>query len=203
MDTQNDMPARPIRPLQLWAFTVCAFMAAAPVSAADRLIAQYERWKVYEGDDNASGRVCYAQSQPIDFAPKESGQGDATVQISNWPKPGILEQPSFTGVRALHPIAKPRFQSGDASFLGYADGTDAFLSQAGQENQLVAAMRKGSELRVVAIDAEGEIIAYYFSLSGLSAALRQARASCGFPALPEARAAPAKKQAPARKKRRR
>lgn len=202
MDKQTNQPAKPARPLSLGALTLCAFMAT-PVFAADRLIAQYERWKVYEGDDIAGGRVCYAQSQPVDFAPKEPGQGDVSVQISNWPKAAVLEQPSFTGVRDLHRIAKPRFQTGNVSLLGFADGKDVFLGQASQESQLVAAMRKGDELRVVAVDADGQPIAYYFSLSGVSAALRQARASCGFPALVEPRAAPVKKRAPARKKRRR
>jgi invasion protein IalB len=66
---------------------------------------------------------------------------------------------------------------GDKSFSMFTRGKSAWLENAAEEPQLIAAMKAGSDMTVAAKSGRGNDTKYTFSLKGVTAAL-ESIASC-------------------------
>ena len=60
----------------------------------------------------------------------------------------------------------------------YVDEREGFVEEPREEARLIEAMRRGATMRVEAVSSRGTNTAYTFSLSGVTAALRQANDLC-------------------------
>jgi hypothetical protein len=164
---------------------ICLFTAAALTPA--QVLAQDSQEPVFQGAHNdwrvftrgeGAGRVCYALSTPSEALPRNVDHGDIFLLVASWANGDASEQPSFMAGYPLRPDSPPQVRIGSDRFTMFVSGPEGFLEEAGDETRMVQAMRRGSVLRVEAMSERGTATVYEFSLSGVTAALREADQLC-------------------------
>jgi hypothetical protein len=98
--------------------------------------------------------------------------------VSTWASGAAREQPSFLVGYELRADNPPRASVGSDRIGMYVSEREGFVEEPRDEARLVDAMRRGATMRVEAVSARGTNTAYTFSLSGVTAALRQASELC-------------------------
>ena len=177
-----------------------------PAQAADRMVARYKDWIVYEGE-GPDGRVCYAASEANEYSPRDIDHGEVYFTVASFANRKAIEQPGFSGDAPLNRAGSARAITGDVRLSLFVDDREAFLRLGSDEKKLVSAMRKGADLRVEAQHENGERLFYRFSLAGVTDSLAAAARQCGLPnpVAAKAKAAPprrGKRRAPIRGRRR-
>ena len=159
--------------------SIFLFGLAAPAGAQEaEFQGNFTDWTVHTrgaGDE----LVCYVLTEPADSAPRNVDHGENFFLIATWRSGAATEQPNFAGGYALREDSPPRARVGSDRFDFFVAGEEAFIHDADEERRLVAAMRKGSLLRLEAVSDRGTATTYEFSLSGVTAALRRAAELCG------------------------
>lgn len=145
--------------------------AAAPAAAAQAVkLGQNNAWGTYSYvQDNA--KVCYVLSVPLSKEPKSLNHGDVFFFVSQKPGQGISYEPQFIAGYDLKTESKVTVTIGNQSFSMFTKGNSAWMENAAQEPQLIAAMRSGADMKVAATSGRGNPTSYVFSLKGVSAAL--------------------------------
>jgi hypothetical protein len=121
--------------------------------------------------------ICFAAVEPSDMAPKNAQHGEVTFYVASWKSGAGANQPSLKVGYTLRTDLAPEAIVGRERFRMYASGPEAFVTD-DRENALVAALQKGSELRVEAASVKEARTAYHFSLKGSREAIDKARALC-------------------------
>lgn len=162
---------------RLGAILIALAAALAPAASAEvKAIGRYKDWRVYtEGE----GRdlICFAAVEPSDMAPKSAQHGEVAFYVASWKSGAGANQPSLKVGYTLRTDLAPEAIVGRERFRMYASGPEAFVTD-DRENALVAALQKGSELRVEAASVKDARTAYHFSLKGSREAIDKARALC-------------------------
>jgi hypothetical protein len=162
---------------RLGAFLIAAALALPPVAAADvKAIGRYKDWRVYtEGEGR--NMVCFAAVEPSDKAPKNVDHGEVAFYVASWKSGSAANQPSLKVGYALRTDLAPEAVIGRERFRMYAAGPEAFVTD-DKEKSLIAALQKGSELRIEAASVKDARTAYHFSLKGSREAIDKARSLC-------------------------
>ena len=134
-------------------------------------------WRVFTRGEGAE-RICYVQSAPRQANPANADHGDVFFLIASWANGDAREQPSFLAGQRLRPDSPPRVRVGSNRYRMFVSEREGFVEDPGDEADLVDAMRRGAVMRIDATHADGTLVAYEFSLSGVTAALREADALC-------------------------
>jgi hypothetical protein len=162
---------------RLGAIVIALAAALEPAASADvKAIGRYKDWRVYtegEGRD----MICFAAVEPSDMAPKNAQHGEVTFYVASWKSGAGANQPSLKVGYTLRTDLAPEAIVGRERFRMYASGPEAFVTD-DRENALIAALQKGSELRVEAASVKEARTAYHFSLKGSREAIDKARALC-------------------------
>lgn len=157
---------------------ICTFTASASALAqAPDFQGQHNDWRVFTRGSGAE-RICYAVSRPTDSRPGDVDHGDVYFFVSTWASGAAREQPSFLAGYELRADNPPRASVGSDRVSMYVDENEGFVEEPREESRLIDAMRRGATMRVEAASARGTNTAYTFSLSGVTAALRQASELC-------------------------
>jgi hypothetical protein len=167
---------RPILTSPILTSLVLAALALAPAASAEtKAIGRYKEWRVYT-ETVGKDLVCFAATSPADMSPKTVDHGDVDFFVATWKSGAASNQPSLKVGYDLRTDLAPEAIIGRDRFRMYASGAEAFF-QDGQEKSLLAALKKGSELRIEAV-SKASRTAYEFSLKGASEAIDKARALC-------------------------
>lgn len=146
-------------------------------AAAPEQIATYKDWFVYTNGSGAD-RVCYAVTTPKDKSPVNAAHGDVYVMIATWANGAASEQPSFMAGYPLRSAPEPEVRIGSSRFEMFGAGNEGFVETSEDEQRLVAAMRRGADMRLSAMSERGTATDYTFSLLGVSSALDRAAKAC-------------------------
>jgi hypothetical protein len=158
-------------------FIIATTLALAPAAAADvRAVGRYKDWRVYTEGEGRS-MVCFAAVEPLDKAPKDVEHGEVMFYVASWKSGSAANQPSLKVGYALRTDLAPEAVIGRERFRMYVAGPEAFVTD-DREGALIAALQKGSELRVEAASVKHARTAYHFSLKGSREAIDKARALC-------------------------
>jgi invasion protein IalB len=152
-----------------------AAMLAGGAQAQVEAIGRYKDWRVFSqkaGNDT----ICYAATSATDKAPKDLDHGEVTFYVATWKSGAASNQPSLKVGYPLRQDLAPSALVNRERFGMYAAGPEAFF-ETDREKPLIAAIKKGTELRVEAA-AKDVRTAYYFSLKGSTEAIDAARALC-------------------------
>lgn len=149
---------------------------AADAFADPTAVAAYKDWRVYTDTDNGE-RVCYATTQATDKAPRDADHGEVWFYVTKWARSGASAHPSLKVGYTLRNDLPPEARIGRTTWTLYSVGPEAFVHD-NDENAVLSALKRGSELRVEAISARDTRVAYHFSLAGSSAAIDKAAAVC-------------------------
>lgn len=161
------------------AVTAGFVLSAAPAAAQEpQFHQQHGEWRVFTRGSGEE-RVCYATSRPTESRPADVEHGDVYFMVASWASGAATEQPSFLAGYELRADNPPVARVGSDAATMYVSEREGFLEEASDERALIDAMRAGSNMRVEAASGRGTQTAYTFSLSGVTAALRQAGELCG------------------------
>ncbi|WP_157014485.1 invasion associated locus B family protein [Mesorhizobium xinjiangense] len=148
---------------------VMAIAVAGPALAQSATkVGQYNAWGTYSYQSD-SGKVCYVLSVPTDKQPASLDHGDIFFFVSQKPGQNVAYEPQFIAAYDLRD--KVSVKVGDRTFTLFTKGKSAWLENAAEEPQLVAAMKSGADMTVNATSGRGNPTQYSFSLRGISAAL--------------------------------
>ena len=153
-------------------------LPSAAQAAEPKLEGTFTDWAVYsraEGGD----KVCYAISQPKSKSPSSVNHGDIYFMVSNWKSGKAKEQPSFLAGYPLKRTRAPEARVGSAKYNMFVAENEGFIESNNDEKSLVSKMRAGATMNVKAVSTRGTNVNYSFSLKGITAALRKAKAACG------------------------
>ena len=150
----------------------------AQVGAEPEFQGAHSDWRVFtRGTGNS--RICYALSSPTEELPASANHGEVFFIVASWANGDAVEQPNFLAGYPLRADNAPQARVGSSRFDMFVSEQEGFLEDPNDESRLVRSMRRGSVMRVEAVSARGTATAYEFSLSGVTAALRQVGQLCG------------------------
>jgi hypothetical protein len=159
------------------ALLLTAALAAGPAaSGQSKAIGRYKDWRVFT-EDVGKDLVCFAAVDPTDMAPKSVDHGEVTFYVATWKSGQALNQPSLKVGYTLRTDLAPEAIIGRERFQMFASGPEAFFDDR-TEKLLLAALQKGSELRIEAASVKNARTAYHFSLKGSHEAIDKAKALC-------------------------
>lgn len=138
----------------------------------------HNAWRVFTRGTGVE-RICYALSSPTESLPASANHGEVFFIVASWANGNANEQPNFLAGYPLRPDSPPEARVGSSRYDMFVSEQEGFLEQAGDETRLVRSMRRGSVMHVEAVSTRGTATAYQFSLSGVTAALRQVGQLCG------------------------
>jgi hypothetical protein len=153
-----------------------ATAVSAPAFAQVNAIGRYKEWRVYT-EGSGKNLICYAATEADDAAPRSIDHGDVNFYVATWKSGSASNQPSLKVGYDLRSDLAPQAIIGRTRFKMYASGPEAFFPD-DQEKSLLAAVKKGSDLRIEAVSAKATRTAYHFSLKGATEAMDKARALC-------------------------
>jgi len=150
---------------------VALLAAASPALAQSATkIGQHNAWGTYSYKASA-GTVCYVLTVPTDKQPPSLNHGDIFFFVSQKPGQNVSYEPQFIASYDFQANSKVSVTVGNQSFSMFTRGKSAWMENAAEEPQLIAAMRGGADMRVQAKSGRGNDTSYVFSLRGITAAL--------------------------------
>ncbi len=145
--------------------------AAGPALAQSaKKMGQQGQWGTYSYQAQG-GAVCYVLTVPTDKQPPSLDHGDMFFFVSQRPGQSVSYEPQFIAGYALKENSKVSVTIGAKTFSMFTKGKSAWVENAAEEPQLIAAMKGGSDMKVQAQSLRGNPTSYTFSLKGISAAL--------------------------------
>lgn len=133
-------------------------------------INQFNDWGSYSYDSNG-GKVCYVLSTPTAMQPSSVNHGDIFFLVSQKPGQSGAYEPQVVMGYPLREGSKVTVNVDGRNFTLFTRGESAWVENAAEEPQLVAALRAGRSMRVDATSQRGTGTNYTYSLAGVTAAL--------------------------------
>jgi len=152
---------------------------AATGSAEPTLIGQFGSWGAYSAMPNGK-KVCFALAKPASSKtnPPNRPRDPAYAFVSTRPAEKVVNEVSFMIGYALKPGSESTLEVGGASYAMYTQGDGLWIKNAAEEEKMVEAMRKASDVVVKGVSAKGTETTDTFSLKGLSQALDRLAQDC-------------------------
>ena len=152
---------------------------AAAGGAEPTLIGQFGSWGAYTATPNGK-KVCFALAKPASSKtnPPNRPRDPAYAFISTRPAEKVVNEVSFMIGYALKPGSESTLEVGGASYAMYTQGDGLWIKNAAEEEKMVEAMRKASDVVVKGVSAKGTETTDTFSLKGLSQALDRLAQDC-------------------------
>jgi len=154
-------------------FSLALVMLAGQAYAQSaRKMAEHGDWATYSYQAQ-NGKVCYVLTvpKPSSMKPANVDHGDMFFFVSQRPGQAVSFEPQFIAGYALREGSKVSVSIGNKKFTMFTKGKSAWVENAAEEPQLIAAMKGGSDMQVQAQSGRGTKTSYSFSLKGISAAL--------------------------------
>jgi hypothetical protein len=157
---------------------LAAILIATPaLSQQAKRLEQFTDWGAYVS--TGTPKVCFAVSQPKESRPQGVRRGPIYFYVSHYPADNV---PHEINVKMGYPFAEGAMVTvtvDNEKFQLFTKDEGAFLEKAEDEQRLVAAMRKGSTMRVEGRSARGTDTSDDYSLNGVSNALDRMAQECG------------------------
>ncbi|KGD87497.1 invasion associated locus B family protein [Rhizobium sp. YS-1r] len=149
-------------------------LASAGIASAQTptRIQQFKAWGAYSYKSGSS-TVCYVLSVPTTKEPAAVDHGDIFFIVSQRPGQNISYEPQAMMGYPLQANSKVNVTIDGKNFVMFTKDKAAWVENAAEEPALVAAMKTGQNMSVSAVSGRGTKTSYAYSLSGISAALKQ------------------------------
>jgi invasion protein IalB len=138
-------------------------------------IQQFKAWGAYSYKSGNS-TVCYVLSVPTAKEPASVDHGDIFFIVTQRPGQNISYEPQVMVGYPLQSNSKVTVTIDNKNFVMFTKDKAAWVENAAEEPALVAAMKTGQNMSVSAVSGRGTKTSYAYSLSGISAALKQIEA---------------------------
>jgi invasion protein IalB len=153
--------------------------AAVAGGAEPALIGQYGTWGAYTATPNGK-KVCFALAKPASSKtnPPNRPRDPAYAFVSTRPAEKVTNEVSVMIGYTLKPGSESTLEVGGASYAMYTQGDGLWIKNAAEEERMVEALRKGSDVVVKGVSAKGTETMDTFSLKGLAQALDRLAQDC-------------------------
>jgi invasion protein IalB len=137
-----------------------------------RKMSEHGDWATYSYQAK-SGKVCYVLTvpKPKSMQPPSVDHGAMYFFVSQRPGQAVVFEPQFIAGYPLKEGSMVHVAIGGKKFTMYTKGQSAWVENAAEEPQMIAAMKSGDDMQVQAQSGRGTKTSYSFSLKGISAAL--------------------------------
>jgi Invasion associated locus B (IalB) protein len=153
--------------------------AAVAGGAEPALIGQYGTWGAYTATPNGK-KVCFALAKPASSKtnPPNRPRDPAYAFVSTRPAEKVTNEVSVMIGYTLKPGSESTLEVGGGSYAMYTQGDGLWIKNAAEEERMVDAMRKASDVVVKGVSAKGTETTDTFSLKGLAQALERLAQDC-------------------------
>jgi hypothetical protein len=153
--------------------------AAVTGSAEPTLIGQFGSWGAYMAMPNGK-KVCFALAKPSSSKtnPPNRPRDPAYAFVSTRPGEKVTNEVSVMIGYALKPGSDSTLEVGGATYAMYTQGDGLWIKNAAEEERMVDAMRKASDVVIKGVSAKGTETTDTFSLKGLAQALDRVAQDC-------------------------
>jgi invasion protein IalB len=155
----------------LFSLALVATAGTAFAQSAKKM-AEHGDWATYSYQAQ-NGKVCYVLTvpKPKSMKPATLDHGDMFFFVSQRPGQAVSFEPQFIAGYELKEGSKVQVTIGDKTFSMFTKGKSAWVENAAEEPQLIAAMKAGADMQVQARSGRDNATSYTFSLRGITAAL--------------------------------
>lgn len=143
---------------------------AAQAAQTPTRMNQFNDWGSYSYDASG-GKVCYVLSTPKTMQPASVDHGDIFFLVSQKPGAKTSYEPQVVMGYPLREGSKVVVDVDGKKFNMFVRGESAWMENAAEEPQLVAALKSGRAMKVDAVSQRGTQTNYTYSLSGVTAAI--------------------------------
>jgi invasion protein IalB len=168
--------------LKTFALTVVAFAAIGPALAnaqpgsTPAMIKTFGAWGLYSYSTDGR-KHCYALSTPQQAQPANVDHGNNYILVAPDPRAGSYYPQAVMGYDILSGSEVTVSVDG-RNFSMRPKGNSAWTNNASDDVALIAAMKAGSSMTLIATSKRGTRTNYRYTLAGITAALTAA-AKCG------------------------
>lgn len=140
-------------------------------------------WSIFKQGE-AESRQCWIVTQPLTSTAKRGGQpvsvnrGDIFLMVAIRPASSVKNEVSFVAGYPFRDGGSVKLDIGSSKFELFTSGEAAWTDSSKQDDDVVAAMRRGANAVVSGVSSRGTTTTDTFSLLGFTAALAEARALC-------------------------
>ncbi|MDQ2633911.1 MAG: invasion associated locus B family protein [Pseudomonadota bacterium] len=147
-------------------------LAGQAYAQSARQVAKHGDWATYSYQAQ-NGKVCYVLTvpKPKSMRPANVDHGDIFFFVRQRPGQAVSLEPQFIAGYTLREGSKVSVSVGSKDFTMFTKGKSAWVENAAEEPQLIAAMKGGADMQLTAQSSRGTKTSYTFSLSGITAAL--------------------------------
>lgn len=157
--------------------TLFAAPIAAMAQSAPQLLETFRDWEAYK--HNAGGQTtCYILSKPKTLSPSNRNHGDVFFFITSRPAEDVRNEVSVLVGYSFAADSQVTVTVDGRSFNMFTKEDGAWMQSTADEQQLVQAMRAGSNMTVAGQSSRGTNVSYTFSLSGVTAGSNRIAGNC-------------------------
>ena len=156
-------------------FTVAAITTSAGALAAPERDSTHGKWTVFVEEDG--GKVCYTSTKPISQSP-DSLSWDPVMFVTRSKATSGRDEPSVRAGYNYQQGSSATISIGSDTFTLFTDVDGAWVLDAAQEKQLVAAMKAGATMIVKGTSERGNVTTDTYSLSGVTAGINRLKQLC-------------------------
>ncbi len=163
------------------ALCLSASVAIAQEESTNR-VAVETAWSVFVEDDP---KECWSVSSPTNTVNTKDGKvvsvrrGEILFFVTFRPNADVEGELSFTGGYPFAEGSTVSLDIGGTEFEMFTEGEWAWPASPEQDDEIVAAMKSGTDAVLTARSSRGTQTKDTFSLLGFTAALEEARSRCG------------------------
>ena len=146
------------------------------ISDQPKSIGKYKSWEAFTYN-GSNGKVCFAQTIPLDRAPKNLKRDPSRLFVTFRKNEKIKNELSVTSGH-MYKKSSVMAKSGKNEFLFFSQGNFAWLIDGEEEFNLIKTMKRASKLSVTARTSTGTETKDMYSMMGFTKAYNTARKSC-------------------------
>ncbi len=160
-----------------------AGLGAPAMAQTNESVGAKRDWSIFKQGE-ADSRQCWIVTQPLTSTAKRGGQpvsvnrGDIFLMVAVRPGQNVKNEVSFIAGYPFKDGGSVKVSIGNSNFEFFTSGEAAWTDSAKQDDEVVAAMKRGANAVVSGVSSRGTSTTDKFSLLGFTAALDEARALC-------------------------
>ena len=156
---------------------IASLISAASAQTPNR-IKQHSAWGAYS-HKSTTGKICYILSIPLKKEPEDRDHGDVFFMLSRHPGQNGALEPQFTVGYPFKDASKVSLVIDEKTFTMFTRGSNAWMENRAEEQQVIEAMRAGKDMFVSGFSRRGTGTKYTYSLSGVTASLKEIQVCAG------------------------
>jgi invasion protein IalB len=143
------------------------------------LLGQYGEWGAYTATPNGK-KICFAIAKPVssETTPPNRPRNPVFIFVSTRPTDKVTNEVSVIIGYPFKPGSEASVDVGSTSYALYTQQDGAWIKNATEEAQMVAAMRQGDSAVLKGVSVKGTQSSDTFSLKGLTQALDRVAQDC-------------------------